>query len=233
MKVGIMQPYLFPYIGYFQLINAVDKFVIHDDVQYIKGGWINRNRIQINDRDYLFTFSLKKDSSLKNINTRFLSDQFVKEKIHFLRLIQNNYKRSPFLQEVHDLLLQILDYKELNISSFIVNSLSQICKYLEIRTPIYISSNLKKNNKLKGQDRVIDICKTFKTTTYINPIGGKILYSKDVFKKNKMSLFFLQTKNIIYEHNNQPFIPNLSIIDVLMFNSKDEMKKILKNFELV
>ena len=80
MKVGIMQPYLFPYIGYFQLIHAVDAFVIHEDVQYIKGGWTHRNRIQINDKEYLFTFSLKKDSSLKKINTRFFSDQFEKEK---------------------------------------------------------------------------------------------------------------------------------------------------------
>ena len=233
MKLGIMQPYLFPYIGYFQLIGAVDKFVIHDDVQYIKGGWINRNRIQINDKDYLFTFSLKKDSSLKNINTRFFSDQFEKEKAEFLKIIKNTYKNAPYFQEIYDLLSIIFEYKDLNISSFIVNSLKQICDYLDIKTPIYISSNLKKNNELKGQDRVVDICKTFKPTTYINPIGGKILYSKDVFKKNKMSLFFLQTKDIIYEHNRQPFIPNLSIIDVLMFNSKNEMKKMLKNFELV
>lgn len=232
MKVGIMQPYLFPYIGYFQLINAVDKFVIHDDVQYIKGGWINRNRIQINDRDYLFTFSLKKDSSLKNINTRFLSDQFIKEKAHFLRIIQNNYKKAPYFKEVYDLLSSILDHNDLNISSFIVNSLKQICEYLEIKTPIYISSKLKKNNELKGQDRVIDICKTFKTTTYINPIGGKILYSKDVFKKNKMALYFLQTKDIIYEHNDQPFIPNLSIVDVMMFNSKEEIIKMLRLYNL-
>ena len=233
MKIGIMQPYLFPYIGYFQLINAVDKFVIHGDVQYIKGGWINRNRIQINDKDYLFTFSLKKDSSLENINTRLFSDLFIKEKAHFLKLIQNSYKKAPYFLNVHNLLLKIFDFKELNISSFIANSLKQICNYLEIKTPIYLSAELKKNNKLKGQDRVINICQTLKATIYINPIGGKVLYSKDVFKKNNISLFFLQTKDIIYEHNKQPFIPNLSIIDVIMFNSKEEIKKMLVNYELV
>ena len=138
-----MQPYLFPYIGYFQLINTVDKFVIHDDIQYIKGGWINRNRIQINDKDYLFTFSLKKDSSLKNIDTRLFSDQFIKEKVHFLRLIQNNYKKAPYFLDIYNLLSRILDFKELNISSFITNSLKQICNYLEIKTPIYLSPELK------------------------------------------------------------------------------------------
>ena len=162
-----------------------------------------------------------------------MSDLFVKEKTGFLKIIQNNYKKAPYFQEVYDLLISILDHKDLNISSFIVNSLKQICEYLEIKTPIHISSKLKKNNKLKGQDRVVDICKTFKTTIYINPIGGKMLYSKDIFKKNKMSLYFLQTNDIVYKHNEQSFIPNLSIVDVLMYNSKDEMKKMLMNFELV
>lgn len=227
MKVGIMQPYLFPYIGYFQLINAVDKFIIHDDVQYIKGGWINRNRIQINDKDHLFTFSLKKDSSVKNINTRLFSDQFIKEKTYLLRLIQNNYKKAPYFSDTYDLLLKILDFKELNISSFITNSLELICNYLKIKTPFYLSSELNKNNKLKGQDRVINICQTLKAKIYINPIGGKILYSKEEFKKNNISLFFLQTKNINYGHNKQPFISNLSIIDVIMFNSKEKIEKML------
>lgn len=233
MKIGIMQPYLFPYIGYFQLINVVDKFVIHDDVQYIKGGWINRNRIQINDKDHLFTFSLKKDSSLKNINTRLFSDQFTKEKTYFLRLIQNNYKKAPYFFDTYDLLLKILDFKESNISSFITNSLKLICNYLKIKTPFYLSSELNKNNELKGQDRVINICQTLKAKIYINPIGGKILYSGEAFKKNNISLFFLQSKDIIYEHNKQLFIPNLSIIDVMMFNSKEEIKKIFVSYELI
>lgn len=233
MKVGIMQPYLFPYIGYFQLIHAVNKFVVHDDVQYIKGGWINRNRIQINDKDYLFTFSLKKDSSLKNINTRLFSDQFTKEKIHFLRLIQNNYKKAPCFLDIYDLLAKILDSKELNISSFITNSLKLICNYLEIGTHFYLSSELNKNNQLKGQDRVINICQALKAKIYINPIGGITLYSKEIFKNNSISLFFLQTKNIVYEHNKQLFIPNLSIIDVMMYNSKAKLNNILNQYSLV
>src|SRR3990167_9927474 len=110
MKVGIMQPYLFPYIGYFQLIHAVDAFIIHEDVQYIKGGWTHRNRIQINDKEYLFTFSLKKDSSLKKINTRFFSDQFEKEKNHFLMVVKNNYKKAPFFSDAYNLLIKIFEY---------------------------------------------------------------------------------------------------------------------------
>ena len=228
-----MQPYLFPYIGYFQLIKAVSKFIIHDDIQYIKGGWINRNRIQINNKDYLFTFSLKKHSSLKNINTLFFFNQFIKEKSNFLQLIQNNYKKAPHYFNIYNLLLDIFDFEESNISLFITNSLKLICNYLGIKTPIYLSSDLKKNNKLKGQERVINICQTIRAKVYINPIGGKTLYSREVFKKNNISLFFLRTMDINYKHNKQAFIPNLSIVDVLMYNSKDEIKKMLMNFELV
>lgn len=227
-----MQPYLFPYIGYFQLINAVDKFVMHDDVQYIKGGWINRNRIQINDSDYLFTFSIKKDSSLKNINARLFSDQFNKEKINFLKIIQNNYKVAPYFFDTYKLLLEILEFKELNISLFITNSLKLICNYLEIKTPFYISSELNKDNLLKGQDRVINISQALKATVYINPIGGRILYSKEIFNRNNISLFFIKSSDINYEYKKEHYIPNLSIIDVMMFNSVEEIKKLLKNYEL-
>jgi hypothetical protein len=233
MKIGIMQPYLFPYISYFQLINAVDKFVIHDDVQYIKGGWINRNRIQVNDKDYLFTFSLKKDSSFKNINTRIFSDRFNKEKVNFLKVIQNNYKNAPYFSVAYPLLINIFDFKEANTSLFISNSLKPICNYLEIKTPILLASELKKNNALKNQNRVINICHILKADTYINPIGGRELYSREEFKLNNISLFFLETKEIVYEYKKKHFIPNLSIIDIIMFNSIEKTRNILDNFELI
>ncbi len=228
-----MQPYLFPYIGYFQLIHAVDAFVIHDDVQYIKGGWIHRNRIQINDKEYVFTFSLKKDSSLKKINTRFFSGQFEKEKDHFLTVIKNNYKKAPFFSDVYNLLLEIRTCEDMNISSFIINSQKQICKYLNIKTPFYIASEMKKNNRLKNQKRVLNICRILQAKIYINPIGGQTLYSKDIFKKNKISLFFLKTKEMIYEYKKKPRLPNLSIIDVMMFNSAKDIKKMLNHYELL
>lgn len=233
MKLAIMQPYLFPYIGYFQLMNAVEKFVIHDDVQYIKGGWINRNRIQVNNKDHLFTFSLKKDSSLKNINSRLFSDHFIKEQANFLKIIQNTYKKAPYFCDTYSLISNIFKDKELNISKFITNSLRLICDYLNINTSFYISSELKKNNKLKSQERVINICETLKADIYINLIGGKALYSKEIFSKHNISLFFLKPKDIKYGITKKQFIPNLSIIDILMFSSVKEIKKMLEQYELI
>jgi hypothetical protein len=206
--------------------------VVHDDVQYIKGGWINRNQIQINGKEHLFTFSLQKDSSLKNINTRFFSNQFNIEKESFLRKIKTSYKKAPFFLKIYDLLKEVLDYQDLNISSFIINSQKLICNYLNIKTPICISSELIKDNKLKNYHRVINICQSLHADIYINPIGGRELYSKDIFRKHNIQLLFLKTKDITYEFEKNRFIPNLSIIDVMMFNSKQYIKKMLDRYEL-
>lgn len=229
-RVAIMQPYLFPYIGYFQLINAVDKFIIHDDVQYIKGGWINRNRIRINDSDYLFTFSLRKDRFYKNINVREFSDQFREEQKRFLRIIYQQYHSSPCFLPVYDLLMDIFDDKDRNVSMFITRSLKLICRYLEIHTPFFVSSELSKNDNLKAQDRVIDICQTVGADTYINPSGGIHLYAKEAFRKHGISLLFLHSQDIPYETQVQPTLPNLSIIDVMMFNSKPRIRELLTKF---
>lgn len=233
MKIGIMQPYLFPYIGYFQLIHAVDTFVVHDDVQYIKGGWINRNRIQVNNMEHLFTFSLKKDSSLKNINTRQFSDLYIMEKIHFLKLLQNTYSKAPYFTDTYNIVASVFETDERKISPFITRSLSLICDYLKITTPIRISSNLNKNNTLKGQDRVINICQSLHADVYINPIGGITLYAKEIFRKQNISLYFLQTKepqNIIANRTN---IPSLSIIDNMMYYSPVKIKKMLHDYVLL
>ena len=228
MKIGIMQPYLFPYIGYFQLINAVNRFVIHDDVQYIKGGWINRNRIQVQNEDHLFTFSLKKDRSFNKINARVFSSELFREKIAFLRFIKFNYKSAPYFSESFDLLEEILSINDNRVSPFITNSLKLICGYLDIDTSFYISSELKKNNELKGQNRVVEICQKLKGNIYINLSGGKKLYSKEVFKEHGIKLLFLETGEIEYEFGKSFFIPNLSIIDVLMYNSRQHIKELLK-----
>lgn len=232
MKVGIMQPYLFPYIGYFQLINFVDAFVFHDDVQFIKGGWINRNRILLNGKDYMFTFSLKKDSSFTNINQRYFTANIDIEKKKFINIIKIAYTKAPFFQEILLLLEKILNYNEVNMSKFIINSLKILCKYMEIITPFYLSSELDKENLLKGEERVIAINKCLFSDNYINPIGGVELYSKEEFANNGIKLNFIKCKNIKYSQFNNNFIPNLSIIDVLMFNSKSETKRLLNEFEL-
>ena len=233
VTIGIMQPYLFPYLGYLQLINAVDKFVIHDDVKYIKGGWINRNHILLNKKDYLFSFSLKKDSDYLNINQRFFVDYIETERKKFLITLSNAYKKAPYFTDIIRLILEIFSYKELNISLMITNSLKILCTYLDIKSEFFVSSEIGKNNSLKGPERVMSIVKILDGNHYINPIGGVDLYSKEKFLEEGIKLSFIKTRYIRYKQFDTEFIPNLSIIDVLMFNSKEEVKKLLDEYDLI
>jgi hypothetical protein len=232
MKLAIMQPYLFPYIGYFQLIKAVDKFIIFDDVNYIKKGWINRNKILINGKEYLFTIPLEKASQNKLIKEIELSVDNVWEG-KFLNTIFAAYKKAPMFMIVFPVLEEILSIGERNLSSFISNSISRICKYLEIDTLVIKSSFKYETSNLRGQEKILRICSLEKADTYINPIGGLELYQKEAFEKQNTKLLFLKSKTIKYQQFKEDFVPFLSIIDILMFNTKDEICGYLNEYELL
>lgn len=231
MKIGIMQPYLFPYIGYYQLIKAVDTFVIYDDVNYIKQGWINRNRILVNGIENMFSIPLKGGpSQSKKINEmEFLDNTIIK----LLRTIEQSYKKSPYFSEVYPLITNILTYEESNMAKFLRYSLNMVMEHLEINTRVLVSSEIEKNNSLKGADKGIDICKQLKATNYINAIGGQELYSKEIFAENGLILNFIETKPIVYPQFKNQFIPWLSIIDVMMFNSVEKIQEMLDSYELI
>ncbi|WP_297420719.1 WbqC family protein [Clostridium sp.] len=234
MRVAVMQPYFLPYIGYFQLINCVDKYVVDDTVQFIKGGWINRNRLLIKDKPARFTLSLKNGSTRSNINERYLSDKFEEDSNRLLKTIEFNYKKAPYFSETIALIYEILDYDhKVNIGEFNQNSLQVICKYLGIDTTIIAASNISINNELKCQDMIIEIVKNLGGDEYINAIGGINLYSKEYFKKKLIDLYFIKTNDIEYKQYNNDFVSNLSILDVLMFNSKERVKELLNEYTLI
>lgn len=231
MKLGIMQPYFFPYIGYFQLIKAVDKYVIYDNIQYTKKGWINRNRILQNNSDVFITISLEKDSDYLDIKERKISLEFNKSKL--LNQIRNNYRKAPYCGDIMPLVERIVNYEENNLFLYLLNSVKQICHHLNIHTEFIVSSTVDIDHSLKGQDKVITFCDFFKATDYYNAIGGQELYSLDIFRSKGINLHFLKTGNIHYKQFDAEFIPYLSIIDVMMFNSPEEINKMLNNYELV
>lgn len=232
MKIGIMQPYFLPYIGYWQLLNAVDKYVIYDDVNYIKGGWINRNRILINKEPKYFNVKLNGASPNKLINEVEVSNDNIWQK-KLLKTIEENYKKAPFFKEVFPIIEKIIENDEKNLAKYLEFSIKEICKYLDIKTELMLSSNLEKDNSLKGKDKVIAICKELKGTEYYNAIGGQELYSFEEFKQNGIELRFLKTNEIIYKQFGDEVISNLSILDVLMFNSKEKVKEFLNNYSLI
>lgn len=237
MKIGIMQPYFIPYISYFQLINAVDKFIIYDDVNYIKAGWINRNRILVDGKVEYINVPIKKASQNKLINeTEVLKDKRIISKE--LKKVEYNYKKALYFKDGYDLFNNIMssDYK--TISEFNTKSIKLICKFLNIDTEIILSSSLEKNNKLKGEDKIINICNVLNASEYYNPIDRTDLYSVERFKENNINLRYLKTKDIRYiqsknDFSKKNFKSNLSILDVIMHNSKEEIQEYLSRYELI
>jgi WbqC-like protein family len=229
-----MQPYWFPYLGYFQLIHAVDRFVIYDDVQWIKGGWINRNRILMRGQPRYITLPVRRDASLVNINQRTLSPDFDREKSKILQQIRSAYSGAPHFDDVMPLVHECISSEETHISSFVVNTLRACCTYLGIATPFVLSSKLAKNAELRGQDKVLDINRVMGATHYVNSIGGMELYDREAFARKGIQLNFMKTGAVAYEQRATPeFVPNLSIIDVMMFNDREKCHALLERYELV
>lgn len=232
MKIGIMQPYFFPYIGYWQLINAVDRYVIYDDVNFIKGGWINRNRILMNGEAKLINLKMKGASPNKLINEVELANDSVYNK-KLLKTIENCYKKAPYFNSVFPIIEDIINNDEINLAKNLEYSIKRICEYLSINTQIILSSSINKNNNLKGQDKVIEICKLLDGNEYYNSAGGKDLYCYEDFLCEGIELKFLKNNNIEYRQFKNKFVDNLSIIDLMMFNSIEEIKNMLKMYELI
>lgn len=228
-----MQPYFMPYIGYFQLINAVDVFVIYDNIEYTKKGWINRNRILVNGNAEYFTLPIKKGSDFLHVNQRFLADTFSHDKQKILVKIKECYRKAPNFEETYFLIEEIFSFDITNLFEFINNSIIQTCNYLEINTKIIISSTLNIDHNLKSQEKVLAICKELNASEYVNPKGGIELYSKKTFEKNSFKLSFLETKDFQYKQLGELFIPFLSIIDVLMNNKCEYYKFFLNEFKLL
>lgn len=229
MRAAIMQPYFFPYIGYFQLIHAVGKFVIYDDVTYIKQGWINRNRILERDKPAYFTLFTQGASSNKLINEVSVGHN-AKE---LIKTLEHNYKKAPFFQTTMPLIESLLRNEEKNLALFLTHSLKGICEYLMIDTQIMLSSQIKKDVSLKKEQRLIDICKMLGCNVYINAIGGQALYRPDDFNKAGIRLSFLKPDQFSYRQFDNEFVPWLSILDVMMFNTKSDIYRMLDCFELV
>ena len=230
MKLGIMQPYLFPYIGYYQLIKIVDTFVIYDNVQYIKGGWVNRNRLILNGKVQMFTVPLANASNYLDIKDRYISnDSNGKKTINkIISQIENSYRKYPYYNNVFPLVEKTLTYKNNNLFDFLYFSIQSILDYLGIKTTIKISSELDIDHSLKHQDRVISICNNMKSKTYINSIGGLSLYNNESFKSSGIDLLFIKSLVKINDLDH-----SLSIIDLLMEYSKKEINQMLNKYELV
>ena len=232
MKVAIMQPYFFPYIGYWQLIRAVDRFVIYDDVNYIKGGWVNRNRILINGKPTFFTAPLHQPSPFKRICDTALQPSLVwRDKL--VKMVEMTYRKAIYFVEVFPVVEELIRHEADNLSDYLSYQLQAMASFTGIKTEFVVTSRCYENNDLSGQARILDICKREGATTYINPQGGQALYGRTNFTQYGVELKFLIPSAIQYKQFGTTHVPWLSIIDVMMFNSRSQLNALLNQYVLV
>jgi hypothetical protein len=227
MKLAIMQPYFFPYIGYFQLIAAVETFVVYDNVKYTKKGWINRNRLLRNGEQTVFSLPLKRASDFLDVRDRSLAPDFDRRKL--LNAIDGAYQRAPFFDETFRLISDVVLFEDQNLFRFLHNCLNRTCEHLSIGTKIVVSSDVAIDHTLRGQEKVIALCEALGATTYLNPMGGLDLYSTEAFASRGIVLKFLRSTPFEYSQFGRTFVPWLSIIDVMMFNQPDVVEKFVKS----
>ena len=214
-----MQPYFLPYIGYWQLIAAVDAFVVYDNIKYTKKGWINRNRFLMNGAEAVFSLPLRKDSGFLDVNQRYLADSYDREDL--LNRFREAYRKAPEFSSVMPLMEKIIRNPVANLFEYIIGSIRAVCEFLEIKTPLVVSSTIACDHSLKAAERVQAICKALGADTYVNPVGGIELYSKEGFAAQGIALKFLKALPFEYPQSGNPFVPWLSIFDILMFNKKE------------
>jgi hypothetical protein len=231
MRAAIMQPYFLPYIGYFQLMASVEKFVVYDNIKYVKQSWINRNRILQNGGAAWVSLPLKSASDSLNIYERNLATEFDRKKL--LRQFSEAYRRAPHFSAVYPLLERIIQNQERNLFRYLLDSLEAISSALSLQSQLIVSSSIEADHHLAGEARVISICKALGAKQYINPIGGLTLYDKHRFASAGIELAFLRSKLSPYAQSGSAFVPALSIIDLMMFNSSDRVREFLhSDFEI-
>lgn len=232
-RVAIMQPYLFPYLGYFQLMNAVDLFVGFDDVQFIRRGWINRNAISLGGRAHRFTLPVLNNGQTQRIDESRVPDHRAWKK-KFLRTLGHAYKNAPYKDPVLEIVDQTFSGQAGFLMDALKRSLELVRLYLAIRTPMVFSSQHYKNRHKRGSDRVVDICRLEDASDYFNLPGGRCFYDKGIFQKSGIKLSFLEYRPMPYRQEAGQFIPSLSILDVVAFNAPHKIREMLsEDYQLI
>ena len=226
MKLAVMQPYFLPYIGYFQLIHAVDLFVVYDNIKYTKKGWINRNRMLVNGSDAMFSLPLKKDHDTLDVVEREIAADFSRDKL--LAQFLGAYQRAPYLAHTFPLLESVVKDPTVNLFGFLQQSLARTCAHLGLATAFRVSSDIAIDHTLKSQDKVLALCEAVGAETYINTVGGVDLYAREAFKERGIDLKFIRAKPFAYPQFGAAFVPWLSIIDVMMFNAPDAIRRCIE-----
>jgi len=228
-----MQPYVFPYLGYFQLIHAADVFVFYDDVNFIKKGWINRNQILLNQEAFKFTIPLIGASQNKLINEIdvFWDSKFERK---LLLQIEQAYQHAPHFKEVSDMMRSIFAHKPQTISDLAISSVQNVCEYVGLKRTFLKSSSMHISKDLGRAERLIAITKELNASKYINAINGQELYDKETFNQQSIELGFLSPiLNPYPQGGKDSFVPYLSVLDALMWIEKDQILSLISTYKII
>ena len=230
MILAANQPYFLPYLAWWQLIKAADLFLISEDYSFIKSGWICRNRILVEGKPWFFRIEVRKRSSHKLIKDMEIVTPKVEKK---LKTLAYAYRKAPFFDNGIALTERILRFPGTNLADFLENSIREVCEYLSIAPPLIRSSELTGNSLFKREERIYDACHRTGADTYINAIGGTALYSRDDFARHGITLKFLDSGLPEYPQFRRPFVEKLSILDAIMFNSREALQTMLDDYTLI
>lgn len=232
-----MQPYIFPYIGYFQLINYTDKWVIFDDTQYISKGWVNRNRIlhpDINKEWQYFTVPVKKHSRESRITDIEINDD-KKWRDEFLGKLTSYKKKAPYYLETIQFVGDCINYKNSSLTDWVIYTLDKTCAYLNVpfNYSIYSGIEVDTDNINHAGQWALEISDALGADEYVNPVGGYNIFNENEFLERNIALCYLKANIKPYIQRRGNFVPGLSIIDIMMWNDKEMICEMLSDFEII
>ncbi len=232
MKLAIMQPYFLPYLGYFNLLFHSDIFVLYNDINYIERGWINRNKIIKKDGFNLFTIPLRKASATKLISDIYISDE-QKWRSKLLKTIEITYVKAPYFNSTYNLVEKIVLKKIYKLDEFIKNSITEILNFIELEKGIIFSSDFDYDRNTNKENKLVSITRNLQANTLVFPPGSRDLYSETFFiKKDINTEVIIPNLSKYKQFKKNEFTPGLSIVDVLMFNDIEEVKKLFNDYKI-
>lgn len=232
MRLAIMQPYFLPYVGYWQLMAAVDSFVVYDRIKYTKKGWINRNRLLQNGASATFSLPLAAGSDSLMVCERELAPSFERRKL--LAQFEGAYRKAPQFEALRPWLQDLVLDPSNNLFDYLWQSIGKVREQLGLTTRLIRSSEVAHDESLKAQDKVLALCGAMGATTYINAIGGLELYEREAFAERGVALQFHKASLVEYPQAGAPFVPWLSVLDLLMFNPREAVQDAVRTqYELI
>jgi hypothetical protein len=229
MKLAVMQPYFFPYVGYFDLISRVDQWVVFDTAQYRRHGWVNRNRIlrPVQGWQYITAPLLKHPRETRICDIQVVSGQDWRARIE--RQLEHYRGHAPYFDAAWGLVRDCLSVPGASLSRMNVEALRRICALLEIRFSFTILSemDLPLGPVEEPGDWALRIAEALGAQEYVNPPGGQDLFDPEKFAARGIRLTIQEPVAFRYQVPGYCFEPGLSIVDALMWNSRDRLRDFL------